>query len=451
MSKGKSITLLSIISVIMAFFFVMTFIQFPIGANKNYVSVINAVQADYDLAGGTAYTYKLDHTSNPIEDVDSVLKTLNYRLNALGYQNSVVKALKNVDDGATDYSIRIETRALNNSYGEQNKSLLESDLKVVMAYGELKFMGGTSSNPDTEIFTTIANPVKSVSRGDTTTYNGNVYYTVSITFSDAAYAELESAINAASSYYLAISLGETTLFSDAVTQSMFNKKSINIYPSNESYANQVVLQIQSGGLAYKFDLDNPEVEDISSVYGACVYTVLKIAVAVILVALIVAMAITYKGYALISGLSMIGFMLIELWMLIAIPGIKLSIGGVVGILLATVLAADGMIVTAKRISEEYIRGKTVKAAVKTGFKRALLPVISTNAIVAMVSLALIALTGGQVKYFAITLGIGAAASAIAALLFTRMFTAVILPLVKKKDCFLNLKRDGLVAAEGEAE
>ena len=58
MNKGKSITLLSIVSVIIAFVLVMTFIVFPVGV-KNYNSLLGAVELDYDLEGGVAYTLTL--------------------------------------------------------------------------------------------------------------------------------------------------------------------------------------------------------------------------------------------------------------------------------------------------------------------------------------------------------------------------------------------------------
>ena len=86
MSKGKSITLLSIISVLVAFVLVMTFIRFPIGIN-NYNSVLGAIELDYDIEGGTAYTLKLAKDNvEDVEDVDKVVKTLDYRLRELGCQ-----------------------------------------------------------------------------------------------------------------------------------------------------------------------------------------------------------------------------------------------------------------------------------------------------------------------------------------------------------------------------
>lgn len=137
---------------------------------------------------------------------------------------------------------------------------------------------------------------------------------------------------------------------------------------------------------------------------------------------------------------MILFMLLEIAMLIAVPGIKLGLGGVVGIIFATVFALDGFIITAKRIKEEASLGKTVKASVKNGFKRSLVPVINCGVIGAIVSLLLFSLTRGAVNNFAITFGIGVVISVISTLLFARMFTNLLLNVVKNKEAFLGINK-----------
>ena len=46
MSKGKSITLLSIIGVLLAALIALTFVQFPVGPVKNYASALGAIELD---------------------------------------------------------------------------------------------------------------------------------------------------------------------------------------------------------------------------------------------------------------------------------------------------------------------------------------------------------------------------------------------------------------------
>ena len=94
----------------------------------------------------------------------------------------------------------------------------------------------------------------------------------------------------------------------------------------------------------------------------------------------------------------------------------------------------------KRIKEEASLGKTVKASVKNGFKRALTPIVNCGVVSAIVSLALFSLTKGAVNNFAITFGIGVVLSLISTLLFAKMFTRLLLDVVKDKEAFLGIEK-----------
>ena len=434
MSKKKSITILSIVSVLVAFVLVMTFIRFPIGV-KDYNSVLGAINLDYDMEGGTAYTLTLsDDNEEEIENIEEVIDTLEYRLSALGYDMYSIKAVKSTDASVKDYDIRIETKTTDS---------LASDINVVAAYGEVEFFGGTSANPTEEILDDVdvisdSKYIGAVSDGQ------NTYYQVSISFTDTGYNELIKLIDGAgdsSSYYLEIKLGDTVLLSgqNAISKSDFTKQTLNVYIQSESGAKQMALQIGTGGLAYQYEVSDPM--EISSPYGANVATKSAIVIGALVLVIMVALVVLYKGLGLIGALSLLLFILIETLMLIAVPGIVLSMGGVVGIALSTVLTALGIAYTCNVVKTEYANSeKTVLAAVKKGFKETLIPTINAGVVSAIVAILLFAFTSGVLKGFAITFGIGVGVGLIATLLFTRMYTSLLLPLVENKEKFLNLKR-----------
>ena len=153
MKKWKATVLLTIVLVITAILTVTAFARFPVGT-KDFNGFLGAIQTEYDLSGGTAFTLTLDKdNTEDVKDVKEVINTLKYRLNLLGYENYSVKAIKDVDDAVKDYDIRIETRGEVNKYGEIDKSALAQDIAVVAAYGELTFKGGTSESPTETILT----------------------------------------------------------------------------------------------------------------------------------------------------------------------------------------------------------------------------------------------------------------------------------------------------------
>ncbi len=446
MKKSKAIVLLTIALVITAILTFLTFARFPVGT-KNFNGFLGAIQTDYDLSGGTAYTLTLsDDNVNDVDDVDEVINTLKYRLNLLGYENYSVKAIKDVDAAVEDYDIRIEARGSVSRFGEVDTDTLASDIKVAAAYGELTFYGGTSQNP-TEQILDDGTPVADAyymgvsNNGDSTTYN------VNIKFSNYGYDALMELLNANSTYYVQINLGDTVLLpgTSALSSSYINDKSLIITTGSEASARQAALQIKTGGLAYKYDVSDGE--DVSSPLGRNLEIKSIITISLFLVAIIAAMFVIDKKYGVVSCLSTIAFTDIYLFLMIAIPGIKISIGGVIGFALSTVLLADGFMIISKRIKEEFARGKTVKSAVKTGFKRALLPIAGTAGITAASAFILFALTGGALKNFALVFAVGTVLAAAINLLVSRMFANLILAIVKYDQSFLGLKRTDKNAEE----
>ena len=452
MKKGKAITLLTIISVITAFLLVMTFIRFPVGI-KNYNSILGGIQLDYDIGGGYSYTLTLSEDNNEeVEDVNEVLDTIKSRLDTLGYTTYSVKALKPVDSAVKDYNIRIEARPSINELGELDKSQMDADIKAVAAYGEVEIFGGESANPTTEILTDVDTIESANVAGSIVNEDGSVSYQVAITLTQEAYDFLMLEMEEHSgSYYISIKLDDTELLSGSspLSQDYFMNRTLAITCSSESDAKSFALQIGSGGLAYKYDfvgqsgdaIQTPYGVLVSSPYGEDVYTKSLIAILILNVVIMAALIVLFRGYGIIASYSMLLFTLVEFAMIIAVPGIKLSMGGVIGIIISTIIAANGFIITARKICEEYSKGKTVKSAIKTAYARSLKPILASGVISGVIGLVALLLISRTVKCFGITLGIGAVLGAIINLLIGRLFTTIFLPLVKNKESFFNLKRE----------
>lgn len=426
----------------MALLIAMTFATFSVGV-KNYNGVIGAIELDYDLKGGTAYTLTLAKDNvEEVEDIDEVIKTLEKRMDALGYQTYSVTAVKSTDEAVKDYDIRIEAKASSNKYGEPDTTALTQDINVVAAYGELKFYGGTSSNPTEEILKDKA-VIKNAKYAGIDAGSGSAYYRIEITFTDYAAKTLKTKMNEGT-FYLKVTLGETTLMNSELSSNSFSGSTLSMWldgsqGATESDARRNALQISSGGLAYKYDVS--EGVDVSAPYGENAALICAVAIYAVAILLVVAFFVFGKGYGFISGLTLILFLLIEALMLIAVPGVKLSLGGVVGIILSTILTADGLMVIYRRITEEFKNGKMTKTAVKNGFRRSTFPILGACVAAAAVGLCLFLLTTGTVKGFAVTFGIGAVVSCVSTMLFARMFASLVLPIAGYGEKFLNLKRE----------
>jgi len=107
--------------------------------------------------------------------------------------------------------------------------------------------------------------------------------------------------------------------------------------------------------------------------------------------------------------------LLILMAVLAYFGATLTLPGIAGVLLTIGMAVDANVLVFERIREELRLGKSVLAAVETGFDRAFVTIFDTNLTTIIAAVFLFMFGTGPVKGFAVTLSVG---------LVANMFTAV---------------------------
>jgi len=100
---------------------------------------------------------------------------------------------------------------------------------------------------------------------------------------------------------------------------------------------------------------------------------------------------------------------------LAIFRATLTLPGIAGLVLSIGMAVDANILIYERIKEELRWGKTVRAAIDEGYRRAFITILDSNLTTLFAALFLYQFGTGPVKGFAVTLSIG---------LFANIFTAV---------------------------
>jgi preprotein translocase subunit SecD len=90
------------------------------------------------------------------------------------------------------------------------------------------------------------------------------------------------------------------------------------------------------------------------------------------------------------------------------------------------MAVDANVLVFERIREELRLGRTVKAAVNTGFEKAFTAIIDSNLTTLIAGIFLYAYGTGPVKGFAVTLNVGIMANLFTAVFVSRvMFDALL--------------------------
>ena len=181
-------------------------------------------------------------------------------------------------------------------------------------------------------------------------------------------------------------------------------------------AKDLALVLQTGALPYSFT--QLERTDISATLGEDSLQEAKIAAAVgiLAVALFLLIAYRFLGVVAIVGLAVYG---VFLYGTILIFNVTLTLPGFAGLILTIGVAADANIVIFERIKEEVRAGKSVRAAIATGYTKGFSTIVDGN-VVTMIAAGVLFLVGtGSVKGFALMLLLGTALSMVTAVLATR--------------------------------
>lgn len=101
-----------------------------------------------------------------------------------------------------------------------------------------------------------------------------------------------------------------------------------------------------------------------------------------------------------------------------VQGFRLSLAGVTGVIVSIGITADSFIVYFERVRDEVRDGRTLRAAVETGWKRAKRTILAADSINFLAAVVLYILAAGGVRGFAYTLGLTTIIDVIVVFLFT---------------------------------
>lgn len=122
----------------------------------------------------------------------------------------------------------------------------------------------------------------------------------------------------------------------------------------------------------------------------------------------------YKFSGVVANLALL-INVIIIFAILSLLRATLTLPGIAGIALTIGMAIDANVIIYERIKEELRLGKTVRAALETGYKRALRTILDANLTTLITTLVLYQFGTGPIKGFAVTLSIG---------IITSMFTAI---------------------------
>jgi len=142
-----------------------------------------------------------------------------------------------------------------------------------------------------------------------------------------------------------------------------------------------------------------------------------IAGAVGLILTILFLLIFYRVLGMVATVALLIYGVL-LFALVKLIPITLTLPGIAGTVLTLAVAADANIVMYERIKEEARTGRSIPAAISSGYAKALKAIIDANVVTVGVAFILFTLATAGVKGFAFTLGVGTLVSLFTAVLAT---------------------------------
>ena len=430
MSKRKSIICLSILVFVMLFVGVFSVMpSFKVGL-YDYQSPLSQIKLGLDLKGGVYVTFEVDEESlEDVEDVDAAItntaKIMQDRLAAKGYTEAVVTAV-NSTSGAKN--IRVEIPDVSNP--DEAFDILSKPASLEI---RMKSETGDLVTESTNIVSAKAVPDQ----------NNMEYYAVQLQLnregqSDMAYATSSNNIAHGTDKVYFMLDGEV-ISSPVVQGAITGEYSTISGQMTREQAEALAIQISSGAYEISFK-DQIERRVVSATLGEEAIQTVLIAGVISLVLIVVFLVVFYGMFGVAASLALLGYTIIMILALALLPFVQLTLPGIAGIILGIGMAVDANIIMFERIKDEYRNGKSFRSAYEDGFKRSLSAIIDSNITTLIGGITLWALATGSVQGFAVTLVFSVVISLFSALLLTRMFANLLMPIANEEPALFKLKR-----------
>lgn len=371
-----------------------------VGIGQNKVGSLKEINLGLDLAGGVSITYTTQKSDPTDQEIQDTIYKLQQRTTSLGYTEADIYLegndrinvdIPNVDDP-------------NKVLGELGKP---GDLKFLDENGAIVISGSD---------------VKNATAGKDPDGLG---YVVILDLNDSGKTKFaEGTTNNVGKPIYIVYNGEQ-IMAPRVNEPIANGTATISGMSTIEDANDLAAYIRIGALPLELQ------ELRSNVVGAkmgqdAISTSLKAGL-IGIVFIFVFMLVFYRipGFAAAIALTFYAALMVNL---LGLLNFTLTLPGIAGIILSIGMAVDANVIIFARIKEEIAVGKTLQAALRAGFKKALSAIIDGNVTTLIAAVVLYFMGTGTIRGFAQTLALGIVVSMFTALVVTRVILTALLNL-----------------------
>jgi preprotein translocase subunit SecD len=392
--KSKSIAKFTAIMLLIAFLAYLAAFGMPLG-NYSIVPVKENIKLGLDLRGGaTVILEAKDDPADPLTDekMDRAVATLRERVDSLGVaEPTIVRQGKN--------RIEVQLPEIKDT---------QRALEVIGQTAQLEFKDEAGKVVITGADIDKANAVTGDGIGQS--------YVVAFELKPEGAKKFAEATRNNIGKPIGIYLDEKLISNPVVENAIEDGKAQITGQSTREEALDLATLIRAGALPVKLDVLS--VTAVGPQLGANSFEKSVYAGTIGIILVMIFMVAFYRLPGLVANITLVLYTIITLG---AMAGINatLSLPGIAGLILSVGMAVDTNVIIFERIKDEIKVGKSLRAAIDAGFRRAFLTIIDSNVTTLLAAAILFYFGAGPIKGFAVTLSIGIIASMFTAITVTK--------------------------------
>lgn len=391
--RTKSAVKIAVILFIAVFLAYSLMVGFQI-ADYKVIPLKNAIKLGLDLRGGVYVLLEAKpKTGETItkEKMDGAVEVIRGRIDQLGVTEPIIAR-------QGDTRIQVQLPGV-----EDSKKALE----IIGKTASLQFIG-----PDESIILTGDDV-----RDAKAVYDNKGESMVSLKLDSDGAKKFATATSKFLDKQIAIKLDEQIISAPVVKAVIKDGEAvITGLPSIEK-AGELATLIRAGALPV--DLEQRQIFTVGPTLGSDSLNKSIKAGEIGIILVLLFMLIFYRLPGLVADIALMIYVMLVLIIFVSI-GATLTLPGIAGFILSIGMAVDANVLIFERLKEEIRNGKTLRAAVDSGFHRALSTILDSNITTIIAAFVLLYFGSGPIKGFAVTLIIGILTSMFTAVLITRM-------------------------------
>lgn len=419
--------------------------------NDQWLGIDVRTRLGLDLQGGTQVLLRAQREITS-DEMQTSLGVINQRVNGLGVSEAVVQSSGNNRIVVELPGVSDPEEAIRTLRGAGQLEFIDSNGSFL----DLGSLVRTSANPDPPLPQPTDSVTPTTEIESTETLTGTIYesitngrdlntgqvqprlgnqqapgaspYAVSFAFTGESATKLADFTSRNIGKPMCIVL-DNRVQSCPVIQAALIDGSGEITTGSAAEAQALYTQLRFGALPVSFDVESNRT--VSATLGQDSINQSLVAGIVGLLAVGLFMLLNYRLPGLLATIALLIYTAITFALYRLIP-ITLTLPGIAGFILSVGLAVDANVLIFARLKEELRRGKSLFTAVEAGFNEAW-PAIRDSNVSTLITCVILYMFGSSfgvsiIKGFALTLALGVIISIFTAVVMTRTFLRLIVPL-----------------------